>query len=141
MSAVIGEIILIGVQRDQIDEYFAKCKHFLKKAAKIHGEYDLDTILRELKARRSQLWCLCQNKEVIACAMTNVQIRPCKKVLFIHLCAGKNSLKYSDYFMSSLEKWAKELNCTQIQTIGRKGLKRVFPEFTETGILLTKNIN
>ena len=72
-----------------------------------------------------QLWVIYDaDKKIHAAAVTNVFHYLTRSVLCIPFVGGSNMKMWAQDFLHTMERYAKDANCTSLQGFGRKGWER-----------------
>ena len=71
--------------------------------------------------------------------MTSIEIRPAAKVLFIFAVAGALPKVWAG-ILGVLERWAAEMGCAAVETIGRRGWLRKAHGYRPKMILFRKEL-
>jgi hypothetical protein len=62
------------------------------------------------------------------------------RVCFIAACGGFNVKRWAP-LLSEIEKYAKAEDCDAVRWIGRRGWKRIYPEYREIGAVFERKLN
>lgn len=98
---------------------------------------DLDT---DVLSGRALLWIVHSDGHGIECAVvTKLEITQHSKVCFIPALGGVGSRRWL-HLIDGIEKYAKAEGCDCIRWVGRKGWKRMLPEYKEVGVVMERRI-
>ena len=103
------------------------------------GELEPDDFIEPLTHGEMQLWIAIEDKEIIAALITQVIPYPQKKVLRLISLAGEDFSKFKD-FISMVESFAIRSECSSLEMWGRKGWKKLLPDWRDSYIVFTKDI-
>ena len=103
------------------------------------GELEPDDFIEPLTHGEMQLWIAIEDKEIIAALITQVMPYPQKKVLRLISLAGEDFNKFKD-FISMVESFAIRSECSSLEMWGRKGWKKLLPDWKDSYIVFTKDI-
>ena len=103
------------------------------------GELETDDFLEPLTHGDMQLWIVTENKEILAALVTQIITYPQKKVLRLISLAGEDFEEIRS-FQEMIEGFAIKLGCTALEMWGRKGWKKLLPDWKDTYIVYTKDL-
>ena len=103
------------------------------------GELEPDDFIEPLTHGEMQLWIGIEDKEIIAALITQVIPYTQKKVLRLISLAGEDFNKFKD-FISMVESFAIRSECSSLEMWGRKGWKKLLPDWRDSYIVFTKDI-
>ena len=103
------------------------------------GELETDDILDLVTEGSMQLWIVAENKEIIAALVTQIITYPQKRILRLVSLAGEDFNKFK-HFLDIVESFAIQKGCTALELWGRKGWKKLLPEWNSEYIVYTKDI-
>ena len=103
------------------------------------GELETDDILDLVTEGSMQLWIVAENKEIIAALVTQIITYPQKRILRLVSLAGEDFDKFK-HFLDIVESFAIQKDCTALELWGRKGWKKLLPEWNSEYIVYTKDI-
>lgn len=126
-------MILEPVPALAVNDVWEASRHLIQRAIDVEGDHTLAEVRKSLLERDRQLW-LGLEDGVRAILITQVQ----KPVCYVELCAGEG-IKCLP-FLGVVEAWAKELGCTRMEIMGRKGWERVLKDYTFKSITLKKEL-
>lgn len=100
-----------------------------------------EDVLKFLASGQWRLWVAIENGTVVAAMTVEFFYYPRDKVCRVVTMGGE---RMKDWLTSStidkFEQWAKDEGCTHIDVYGRRGWKKVLPNFEEKAILLRKRL-
>ncbi len=142
MKEVLGVTTeLVTVQSHDIDEIWPSIEKYAESVcARSNGKYSPEDFYEELKTAKMQLWCAIADEGVVCAVGTRIVDYPQKKVCRIEFCGGKNYKSWIAY-TSVIEEWAKSLGCNAIEVVGRKGWTRLYKDYKEQEITLSKDLS
>ena len=103
------------------------------------GEMEPDDYIEPLTHVDMQLWVVVENKRVIAALITQIIPYPQKKILRLISLAGEEFDKIKD-FLDVVEAFAIKYECSALEMWGRKGWKKLLPDWKDSYIVYTKDI-
>ena len=103
------------------------------------GEIEPDDFIEPLSDGQMQLWVAIEDKEVHSAMITQIIPYPQKRVLRIISLAGSEFEKLY-HFIDMVESFAIQSECSAIEMWGRKGWKKLLPDWKDSYIVFTKDI-
>ena len=103
------------------------------------GELETDDFLEPLTHGDMQLWMATEESDVRAVMVTQIITYPQKRVLRIISLAGEDFEEIRS-FQEMIEGFAVKLECTALEMWGRKGWKKLLPDWKDTYIVYTKDL-
>ena len=108
-------------------------------SAHSEGELDSDDFLNSLAEGDMQLWVAYEEQDINAAMVTQFIQYPQKKILRIISLAGEDFEKIRD-FQDMLEAFAVKWGCAAIEMWGRKGWKKLLPDWKDSYTVYTKDL-
>lgn len=91
--------------------------------------------VREMVERReAQVWCIGTPIECVL--LTKIENHKEHRFGLLWLCAG--DLRMVDSVREIVEHWFRSMGCKYVQIVGRRGWKKLLPDYNETSINLVK---
>ena len=115
-------------------ETWAAAKPLLEEALEHQDTHSIIDVYRALEEGDAQLWCADKS-----CIVTEILEHPHKRVARIWLAAG-NRFELVSRMLPDIENWARDLGCDSVEVVGRKGWKRVLPDYTQPHTILEKSL-
>ena len=103
------------------------------------GELETDDFLEPLTHGDMQLWIATEGSTVHGVMVTQLIPYPQKKILRIISLAGDNFEELRD-FQEMIEAFAVKTGCTALEMWGRKGGKKLLPDWEDTYVVSTKDL-
>jgi len=103
------------------------------------GEVESDDFLESLTHGDMQLWIATEGNELHSIMITQIITYPQKKVLRIISIAGSD-FKRLYQFNEMVESFAIKTGCTSLELWGRKGWKKLLPDWESNYIVYTKDL-
>ena len=103
------------------------------------GELETDDFLEPLTHGDMQLWIATEGSTVHGVMVTQLIPYPQKKILRIISLAGDNFEELRD-FQEMIEAFAVKTGCTALEMWGRKGWKKLLPDWEDTYVVYTKDL-
>ena len=111
-----------------------------KAAVHSEGELEPEDFLEPLSTGEMQLWVAYEDDDHINAAMVTQFIQyPQKKILRIISLAGEDFKKIKN-FQAMIEGFAIKHGCTAIELWGRKGWKKLLPDWKDAYTVYTKEL-
>ena len=104
------------------------------------GEMEPDDYLESLTYGAMQLWTATEEKKIILAMVTQIVPYPQKKVLRIIAISGKKFKEAHKHFNDVVESFALRVGCSSMELWGRKGWKKMLPEWKDSYIVFTKDL-
>ena len=111
-----------------------------KVTEQTEGEFEPDDYLDNLTNGYMQLWLVTEGKKIIISMITQIILYPQKNVLRVIALAGKNFKEVHDNFIDVLETFAIKSGCSSLELWGRKGWKKMLPDWDSKYIVFTKDL-
>jgi len=126
---------------DDVEYVWDKVEPILARVvSRSEGELETEDILDLVTEGRMQLWIVAENKEIIAALVTQIITYPQKKVLRLVSLAGEGIKEFIHFLDTIVLSFAIKTNCTALELWGRKGWKKLLPEWNSEYIVYTKDI-
>ena len=103
------------------------------------GELETDDFLEPLTHGDMQLWIATEQSDVHAAMITEIIKYPQKKILRLISLAGKDFESIRG-FQDMVESFAIKVGCAALEMWGRKGWKKLLPDWKDTYIVYTKDL-
>ena len=103
------------------------------------GELETDDYLGELSDGNMQLWIATENNGLHSIRVTQIAVYPQKKVLKIISMAGSEFSRLYE-FNDMVESFATKTGCSSMELWGRKGWKKLLPDWKSNYIVFTKDL-
>ena len=123
----------------QLSSVFKQLKPHIELALTKAPEYTLESVLEDVLRGQSLLWYAHEEDTVYGIVTTQIKQYPQIKVIVGHLVGGTDINKWV-HLMSTIEDYAKEQGCTDVELQARKGWLKVMPEYTAERLILTKKL-
>tara|TARA_B100000287_G_scaffold402085_1_gene422698 strand:- start:596 stop:955 length:360 start_codon:yes stop_codon:yes gene_type:complete len=104
------------------------------------GELETDDFLDHLMNGGMQLWISTEDKEIVMSAVTQIISYPQKRVLRVIALAGENFKEVHDNCINMVEAFAIKNQCSALELWGRKGWKKMLPDWNSNYIVFTKDL-
>ena len=103
------------------------------------GELETDDFIEPLTHGDMQLWIATEGSTVHGVMVTQLIPYPQKKILRIISLAGDNFEELRG-FQEMIEAFAVKTGCTALEMWGRKGWKKLLPDWEDTYVVYTKDL-
>jgi len=103
------------------------------------GEVGSEDFLEPLTQGDMQLWIATENKNLHSVMITQIIPYPQKQVLRVISLAGSEFEKLNE-FQAMLESFAIRTSCSSLELWGRKGWKKLLPDWESNYIVYTKDL-
>jgi hypothetical protein len=104
------------------------------------GELETDDYLSNLMSGSMQLWIVTEDGKIILSMVTQIIQFPQKKVLRTIALAGERFKEVHSQFSDMLASYALKNECSSLELWGRKGWKKMLPDWKDTYIVYTKDL-
>ncbi len=104
------------------------------------GELETDDYLSNLMSGSMQLWIVTEDGKIILSMVTQIIQFPQKKVLRTIALAGEKFKEVHSQFSDMLASYALKNECSSLELWGRKGWKKMLPDWKDTYIVYTKDL-
>ena len=103
------------------------------------GEFETDDYLEPLTHGDMHLWIATEYSDVKAAMVTQIVAYPQKQILRVILIAGED-FKRLYQFNDMIESFAIRAGCSGMELWGRKGWKKLLPDWESNYIVYTKDL-
>ena len=103
------------------------------------GEAEPDDFLEPLTHGDMQLWIFTEESSLHSAMITQIIVYPQKKILRVISIAGSEFEKLRQ-FNDMVESFAIKTGCTGLELWGRKGWKKLLPDWESNYIVYTKDL-
>ncbi len=121
---------------NEIDENWPSIEMHLYRLERL-GHLGVDETSEDLKAARKQLWGYHADGQVIGVAITRMTKTTCEVVA---ACGTSTARGQIQELYEHIERWARESGRIRMRVVGRKGWLRAIEGFTQTGIVMEKDL-
>jgi len=104
------------------------------------GELQPEDFLDNIVNNYMNLWLAVEDKEIIMAMVTQVIHYPRKKVLRVIAIAGKDFKEIHKEFNDMIESFAIQAGCSSLELWGRKGWKKMLPDWDSNYMVFTKGL-
>lgn len=95
-------------------------------------------MFRELAFGRAQAWGMREGERVLGFWITRIENTWTKKYGLVWICAGDGLEIGMPAYRETIEPWFWSQGCEWIDIQGRKGWKRVLPDYEDIAVVLRK---
>ena len=128
------------VQPEDVAHIWDQVAPLLEKVKEhTEGEFETDDYLEPLTHGDMHLWIATENSDVRAAMVTQFAIYPQKNILRIISMAGDDFEEIRG-FQDMIEAFAIKMGCSALEMWGRKGWKKLLPDWNDTYIVYTKDL-
>jgi hypothetical protein len=118
-----------------------KVAPMLQEASKhSEGELDVDDFFDFISSGDMNLWIATEDSNIIISMVTQVIHYPQKQVLRVIALSGERFKEVHDTFISMVESFAIRIGCSALELWGRKGWKKLLPEWNDSYTVFTKDL-
>lgn len=119
---------VLGVPSAQVGHVWQAVAPMLERAIR-HGDggYEVADLLSSVRSTDMQLWLGYANGRLEIAAVTEIALRPRKKVLRVVALAGKKIDAWINDGLPVIEAFGRAKGCEEIEMQGRKGWLRKLP--------------
>ena len=104
------------------------------------GEMEPDDYLEILTQGAMQLWIATEEKNITLAMVTQIISYPQKKVLRVIAISGERFIEVHSQFNDMVEAFAIRVGCSSMELWGRKGWKKMLPDWKDSYIVFTKDL-
>ena len=104
------------------------------------GEMEPDDYLETLTQGAMQLWIATEEKNITLAMVTQIISYPQKKVLRVIAISGERFIEAHSQFNDIVETFAVNVGCSSMELWGRKGWKKMLPDWKDSYIVFTKDL-
>ena len=104
------------------------------------GEMEPDDYLEPLTHGEMQLWVVVDGGSLHTVMVTQIIPYPQKKVLRVIAIAGSEFKELHSRFNDMIESFAIQYGCSSMELWGRKGWKKLLPDWDDSYIVFTKEL-
>lgn len=126
---------IFWVRRHEIPAAWPEIEKHISRVE--HRDWDVEDVLEELEAGRAQAWGL-RSDQVMGFWITRIENTYSKKFGLVWITAGTGMDVALPVYREFIEPWFWEQGCQWIEIHGRKGWKRVMPDYEERAVILVK---
>ena len=120
-------MIISLVSKDLYSNLFPRIESYLESAAEYtYGRFKAQDIKDRLLISDQQLWIAFEDETIYGFVVTEILTYPQIKTLVMHFTSGKELPKWKDDMLKELKSFAKDFNCSIIESYGRRGWAKVF---------------
>lgn len=106
---------------------------------KAPADATMESLRSDLLRGDQRLWIVIRDARIIAAATTEIRTAPSGNVCQITTCVGDNMANWRK-FLPEMERYAKTQGCRVMRVEGRRGWRRVLPDYHEPWITLEKEL-
>lgn len=129
---------LFTVQPENLKELWPQLEPKLQKALSRGAAWTAIDIAGQVLKGRAQIWGV-WDEQIKSVWVTSISIYHEFSVCDVLSCGG-DGLKDMVLYLKNVEVWAKEKGCSFVRIYGRKGWKRILPEYENTAVVLEKKL-
>ena len=104
------------------------------------GEMEPDDYLEILTQGAMQLWIATEENSITLAMVTQIISYPQKKVLRVIAISGEKFIEAHSQFNDMVEAFAIRVGCSSMELWGRKGWKKMLPDWKDSYIVFTKDL-
>ena len=121
---------------DEIDKHWNAFEQHVYRLERL-GHLGADELREELKDKKRQFWGYETEGRIIGIAITRVTPNTCEIVAAAGTQTKPGQIQE---LYEHIERWARENGRIRMRVIGRKGWLRAISGFTQTGIVMEKDL-
>tara|TARA_R100000742_G_C4274282_1_gene94191 strand:+ start:879 stop:1238 length:360 start_codon:yes stop_codon:yes gene_type:complete len=104
------------------------------------GELEIDDFLDSLMMGEMQLWIATEDNQIVMSMVTMVVNYPQKRILRVVSISGERFKELHEKFNDMVEAFAIKKGCSALELWGRKGWKKMLPDWKDSYIVFTKDL-
>jgi len=138
LKAIAGaEIFLIPPKA--VPQFWGLAHDYIAEAiAKVPSEYTEEMLLDACFTGNSQLWLVWSDECGCECAVITCVLAHCRTCI-IQACGGRKREHWLGC-LDDIERWAKSQGCQRMRLFGRRGWRRVLPDYRVTRVIMDKEL-
>lgn len=110
-----------------VDSCWEKVEPFAEKAARYtYGRYTANDIFSRMQDDNYQTWVAYDGSNFKGLVVTEIMTYPQRKLLSMHFCGGVDLKEWKEPMLTLLQRFAKDMGCDGIESVGRPGWSKVF---------------
>lgn len=135
----MAECKLVCVDPERIYETWPHVEHLIRPAMIRSGEMIVLDVLRNLASKRFLMWLIWDGEEIAGSVITELADTISGRICTIVFMGGKDRRRWL-HLLKEIEDYARAEHCRAMRLYGRKGWKRVLRDYSETRIVLEKDL-
>lgn len=100
---------------------------------------DITALKRDLDVGAALLWIVWDGEALIGAVATKITSVPRRKICNIVACGGTRVREWIK-LVAEIERYARAEGCDAVRLTGRRGWKRILPEYREPWVCLQKDL-
>jgi|TARA_R100000455_G_C6267637_1_gene123017 hypothetical protein len=118
-------MMISAVPKEAVGAVWADVARVMNKSVDTsNGKYHIDDLFHGIQSDLYVLWVIMEEEEVIAAITTRIIEYPGKRAMAMDWIGGSKMGKWLPIAQETLEKFAKDNNCTHLEGYGRKAWGR-----------------
>lgn len=118
--------MLLGIASERLPKLWHLCAPLIDKAVQsIESDYDIDDVYQRALAKDCQVWAWVESGQITACFVTEIIIRPKRKILTVPLIGGSGLKVWRRGVDETLGEYGKYHGCEYMEGYARKGWLRI----------------
>jgi len=113
---------------------------WLRLQKEVRESLNLTIIWKPLTQGAMQLWIATEEKNITLAMVTQIISYPQKKVLRVIAISGEKFIEAHSQFNDMVEAFAIRVGCSSMELWGRKGWKKMLPDWKDSYIVFTKDL-
>jgi hypothetical protein len=116
------------VPLEYIDAVWPQIETYLDGAARYtYGRFTVKDIKAGIETKPQQLWIAFEEDDtILGAVVTEILVYPQMKALVMHFTGGVELVKWKPDMLKVLQRFAKDNDCSVIESYGREGWGKVF---------------
>lgn len=137
-SALSASVETVCVDPERVAEIWPHVRPFIISAVERGGNVTEQQLVEALSLRKALLWVRTDGRQLSGAGVTQLITTPLGLTCDVMAYGGGCSHWPSAF--APIEAYAKDEGCAAVRIEGRKGWKRIFPDYDLTSITLTKRL-
>ena len=118
-------MMMSAVPKEAVSAVWADVARVMNKSVDTsNGKYHIDDLFHGIQNNLYVLWVIMEEEEVIAAITTRIIEYPGKRAMAMDWIGGSNMGKWLPGAQETLERFARDNNCTHLEGYGRKAWGR-----------------
>jgi hypothetical protein len=134
-----GPAELVCVDPARVHEIWPHVAPLVARAMRRGGMGAFPDVERGVREGRALLWLAWDGKDILAAAVTQLDLVDGVKLCTIVACGGQGFARFGP-LIRGLERYAEAEGCTRMRICGRKGWARLLPDYRIQRVIIEKEL-
>jgi hypothetical protein len=137
--APAGPAELVCVDPARVHAVWSHVAPLVARAMRRGGMGAFADVERSLGQGRALVWLAWDGKDILAAAVTQLDLIDGVKLCTIVACGGQRFARFG-HLIRGLERYAEAEGCTRVRICGRKGWARLLPDYRIQRVIIEKEL-